>query len=114
MTLAGHLTSLSLREGPGWCADALCLPPSLTSVLPWGSPPAHRRGGGYGDLGQWQAGRRGHARLSRAQHFPVQGPPPLPAAGCLPFSRLQVGPEADRSLWLSWETEFPKQFLKDV
>lgn len=84
------------------------LPSSLTSVLSSGSPPAHRRGGSYGNLGQWQAGQRGHARPSRAQHFPVQGPPLLPAAGCLPFSWLQVDPEADRSLWLSWETEFPK------
>lgn len=103
MTRGGHLTSLSLREA----RDGVRMLPAFLpacSVLPLGSPPAHRRGVGYGDLGQRQAGWRGHAQPSRAQRFPVWGPPhsQLLAASHFPDCRLtpaQVIPRGCVRLW---------------
>lgn len=78
MTWAGHLTSLSLREAWDGVWMLPAFQPDQCPLLRVASCPPQGVA-----MGTWASGRqaqRGHARPSRAQHFPVQGPPLLP--GC--------------------------------
>ena len=91
VTRAGHSTSLSLKRGPGWCADSPCLPPSLQRP-PLGVASCPPQRGWLWGLGP-MAGRLERAHPAQpCPALPSPGAPSLPTAGCLPFSRLQVDP----------------------
>lgn len=87
----GSLDLSEPQRGPGWCADAPCLPPSL-QCPPLGvasCPPQRGWLWGPGPT----AGRLERARPAQpCPALPSLGASSLPTAGCLPFSQLQVDP----------------------